>query len=126
MVTCMREVCRFNMSNDNNTQQVQFSIFDAVTGELLRIGSCRKEDLDIQAQEGEVVREGETPLPPRQIELEEVVRASRNQKLLGSDWTQVADAPVNRELWAEYRQALRDITTQKGFPKNVIWPTPPN
>ena len=41
------------------------------------------------------------------------------------DWTQLADAPVNKEAWATYRQALRDITTQEGFPFNVVFPEQP-
>lgn len=53
------------------------------------------------------------------------VRSERNALLSLSDWTQVADAPVNKSAWATYRQALRDITQQSGFPNNVIWPTKP-
>ena len=55
----------------------------------------------------------------------EAARNKRNQLLSGSDWTQVADAPVNATAWATYRQALRDVTTQEGFPHNVTWPTKP-
>lgn len=39
--------------------------------------------------------------------------------------TQVADAPVDKAAWATYRQALRDITAQQGFPWNVTWPEQP-
>ena len=53
------------------------------------------------------------------------VRQSRSDKLSECDWTQVADAPVDKEVWATYRQALRDITTQDGFPWSVTWPTAP-
>lgn len=53
------------------------------------------------------------------------VRAERNQKLAVSDWTQLADAPVDKAAWAAYRQALRDITTQAGFPWAVDWPVAP-
>lgn len=52
-------------------------------------------------------------------------RNERNSKLLASDWTQVADAPVNRVAWAEYRQQLRDISNEEGFPFNITWPSPP-
>jgi hypothetical protein len=55
----------------------------------------------------------------------EQVRTERNQLLAASDWTQVADAPVDQAAWATYRQALRDITTQTGFPENVTWPARP-
>ena len=53
------------------------------------------------------------------------VRIARNQALAASDWTQVADTPVDRAAWADYRQALRDITSQADFPENIIWPTEP-
>jgi hypothetical protein len=53
------------------------------------------------------------------------VRSSRTEKLKDSDWTQVADAPVDKAAWATYRQALRDITAQAGFPWSVEWPTQP-
>ena len=53
------------------------------------------------------------------------VRNSRTQKLKDSDWTQVADAPVDKAAWATYRQALRDITAQAGFPWTVDWPAQP-
>lgn len=53
------------------------------------------------------------------------VRAERNAKLAASDWTQVADAPVDKAAWATYRQSLRDISTQTGFPWEVTWPTEP-
>ena len=53
------------------------------------------------------------------------VRAERNDKLTASDWTQVADAPVDKTVWATYRQALRDVTAQTGFPWTVEWPDKP-
>jgi hypothetical protein len=55
----------------------------------------------------------------------EQVRAERNQLLAASDWTQVADAPVDQAAWATYRQALRDLTEQVGFPETVNWPIKP-
>jgi hypothetical protein len=53
------------------------------------------------------------------------VRSERNAKLSASDWTQVADAPVDQAAWATYRQALRDITAQEGFPWTIDWPVQP-
>lgn len=65
-----------------------------------------------------------------QAELESIVysqsiRAQRNKLLKDSDWTQVADARVDKAAWATYRQALRDITEQDGFPVNVEFPAEP-
>jgi len=54
-----------------------------------------------------------------------MVRLDRNRRLSESDWTQLADAPVNREAWLAYRQALRDIPNQEGFPWEVTWPEEP-
>jgi len=53
------------------------------------------------------------------------IRTQRNTKLSECDWTQVADAPVDKEVWAIYRQALRDITQQDGFPWDITWPDAP-
>lgn len=53
------------------------------------------------------------------------VREQRNQKLKDSDWTQLIDAPVDRQAWVVYRQELRDITSQAGFPWEVTWPDAP-
>ena len=53
------------------------------------------------------------------------VRATRDAKLAETDWTQVADAPVDQTAWATYRQALRALPEQAGFPHNVTWPTKP-
>ena len=53
------------------------------------------------------------------------VRRERDAKLTLSDWTQVADAPVDKAAWATYRQALRDVPSQSGFPYEVTWPTTP-
>ena len=40
---------------------------------------------------------------------EKMMRAIRNDLLAQSDWSQLPDAPCNREAWATYRQALRDL-----------------
>jgi len=53
------------------------------------------------------------------------VRAERDRLLAGSDWTQVADAPVDSAAWAVYRQALRDVPQDFDSPDDVVWPTPP-
>jgi hypothetical protein len=52
-------------------------------------------------------------------------RDQRSTLLAACDWTQVADAPVDRDAWATYRQALRDITAQAGFPETINWPVSP-
>jgi hypothetical protein len=59
-----------------------------------------------------------------------VARSARNRRnhlLSDSDWTQIADAPVNATAWATYRQALRDITDHANFPYlgDDDWPVEP-
>ena len=53
------------------------------------------------------------------------VRTSRNDKLAECDWTQLADSTADKPTWATYRQSLRDVTAQDGFPWNVTWPEAP-
>jgi hypothetical protein len=52
-------------------------------------------------------------------------RETRDLLLQQSDWTQVPDAPVDAAVWATYRQALRDVPSQQGFPDNIVWPDKP-
>jgi hypothetical protein len=52
-------------------------------------------------------------------------RSQRDKLLAESDWTQVIDAPVNQEAWATYRQSLRNVPQQDGFPTTIVWPVKP-
>lgn len=63
-----------------------------------------------------------TALDARQAEN---VRADRNARLAACDWTQVLDAPVDVPAWAAYRQELRDVPQQAGFPWEINWPAQP-
>lgn len=54
------------------------------------------------------------------------VRTLRTQLLAECDWTQLPDSPVDKDAWAAYRQALRDISNQEGFPWSVEFPLNPN
>jgi hypothetical protein len=56
---------------------------------------------------------------------ESLVRATRNDLLSSSDWTQVSDAPANKSAWASYRVLLRNVPAQSGFPDTITWPTSP-
>lgn len=56
------------------------------------------------------------------------VKNIRNQLLQNSDWTDTVSAQTrlsNWQEWQDYRQALRDITSQEGYPLNVVFPTQP-
>lgn len=53
-------------------------------------------------------------------------RIKRSRLLKESDWTQLPDVPLtNKTGWANYRQQLRDIPEQSGYPYNINWPMPP-
>lgn len=65
---------------------------------------------------------------PTSEELAEEARSKRKGLLFDSDWTQLADAPLTAEqkaAWETYRQGLRDITNQVGFPTEISWPVAP-
>lgn len=65
-------------------------------------------------------------VPPTEEFIAEQARAKRNSLLSASDWTQLPDVPqATKDLWVAYRQALRDVTSQAGFPASIAWPTPP-
>ena len=52
------------------------------------------------------------------------VRAERNSLLADTDWMALSDNTMSPE-WAAYRQALRDVPAQAGFPTDVVWPIKP-
>lgn len=59
----------------------------------------------------------------------EEARAERDKLLAETDWTQVLDAPIDaatREAYRAYRQALRDLPEQEGFPDTITWPELPS
>lgn len=61
-------------------------------------------------------------------ESKKYIKKQRQMLLLSSDWTQLPNNPLTSEqqaAWATYRQQLRDITSQSGYPTNVVWPIQP-
>ncbi len=56
------------------------------------------------------------------------VRRKRDTLIAACDWTQIPDAPLSatqRAAWATYRQALRNVPAQAGFPAAINWPIKP-
>jgi hypothetical protein len=53
------------------------------------------------------------------------LRNWRNDELVKTDWTQVADAPVDQAAWATYRQALRDLPASNVDPRQIEFPVAP-
>ena len=52
------------------------------------------------------------------------VRKERDEKLSATDWRASSDLTLSTE-WANYRQALRDVPLQAGFPNTITWPDEP-
>jgi hypothetical protein len=127
-----------------------FTIYNKTTGQILRVSAQPELNPGEGAVEGEYsasthfVKNNEVlEIPPTPAEglvfdlwLQRWVPAlgqdtrpileKRNRLLLDSDWTQIPDAQVpNKSEWATYRQALRDITLQPGYPMNFMWPEKP-
>lgn len=66
------------------------------------------------------------PPAPTTEQIAAAVRAERDRLLSVTDWTQAADVPqATKDLFAPYRQALRDVPQQSGFPQTIIWPVKP-
>lgn len=53
------------------------------------------------------------------------LRHWRDTELVRTDWTQLADAPVDKVAWATYRQALRDLPASNLDPRKIQFPTKP-
>ena len=53
------------------------------------------------------------------------LRNWRNDELARTDWTQLADAPVDQTLWASYREALRDLPASNSDPRKIELPLAP-
>lgn len=131
-----------------------FIVYDKL-GKILRIGSCQENDFYFQGEnviEGVandatqyIENQQIVNMPPKpngaayfdyttkQWVLdypteENEVKAKRDALLYQSDWTQIPNNPLTPEKqqeWAVYRQQLRDVTQQSGYPFNVVWPTQP-
>ena len=54
------------------------------------------------------------------------VRAKRDRLIAKTDYFMLSDAPTPPQGLTEYRQALRDVTEQVGFPHEVEWPSLPH
>jgi hypothetical protein len=73
--------------------------------------------------------EPEPVVEPTTDELSAAARLQREQLLVECDWTQLSDAPlseVEQAAWLAYRQGLRDVPQQAGFPTSIVWPISPD
>jgi hypothetical protein len=101
--------------------------FGVTANGVLEWYESSNDDKPSEAQIQAKIAELQAAEPLRQL------RQQRNQLLQQSDWRMVADYPgANQTEWKNFRQALRDITTQtpsldsEGNLTGITWPTPPN
>jgi hypothetical protein len=88
-------------------------LFKRVNGELIEFDEADYAQAEIDRAQAPII-------------LAESVRNYRVELLAETDWTQLADVPqATKDAWATYRQALRDVPQQAGFPTNVTWPQKP-
>tara|TARA_R110002153_G_scaffold123550_3_gene269688 strand:- start:575 stop:937 length:363 start_codon:yes stop_codon:yes gene_type:complete len=84
---------------------------------------------------GDSLQDGQWVKPPQATEeLEAAIRSDRDARLAASDWVTTRAVDQNAQdslgiqvpqVWATYRQGLRDITAQDSFPQEVTWPEKP-
>jgi hypothetical protein len=89
--------------------------------------SFRAIDDPSEAQAGETVVDSVPDTLLKAIAVLEL-RRQRDNLLCISDWTQGSDSPLSaaaKAAWATYREALRNVPQQDGFPATVTWPTAP-
>lgn len=110
--------------------------FNSTTETLYAIPEGFTADSDYALIDGVVVYVGPPPTPNHEwngaayvlntSKLTGMVKAHRAILLLNSDWTQLPDVPLSTQAsWQLYRQALRDITEQAGYPEDIVWPATP-
>lgn len=116
------------------------TIYDASTGRISRTVVGSYENVIAQLDVNETYIDGDYPSnkfvimdgQPVEIQISEAeafeiasnkVRSKRDQMLLRCDWSQLPDvSDTIRDKYIQYRQALRDVPNQSGFPYNVTWP----
>ena len=111
------------MAENNLVPVTYFKAHDAATQKLV---SCEAylEGGDVYAVNVESLSADELAAKDASTIAEN--KAIRNKKLAECDWTQGKDIPdAISDKWVSYRQDLRDITVQEGFPHNITWPTKP-
>jgi len=130
------------------------TIYNVETGLIDRTATVPEADIQANCNQGEswiegvyrpdeyVIRDGylvklpQKPTHAAELDLQNLVwvddldrlwvafRRQRDIELKSTDWTQLPDAPVDKEAWAEYRQKLRDLP-ETTDPLNIVWPDRP-
>jgi hypothetical protein len=121
-----------------------YVIYDTTTGYVIKTITGTERTIELNTKKGQAYIEGRVSEPNKMVVDGEIVDRPKSEDelrreaigqvltrrsvaLVSSDWTQIGDVPLNnKEAWATYRQALRDIPKQEGYPFNVVWPTEPS
>jgi len=124
----------FDLRNDNpNTSfpdvmtdkaLAAWDVFPCIEGAVPELGECEQAVRDkITMVDGVWVQNFTNGLWPAD-QASQYVREKRNALLAETDWMALSDVTMGA-TWAEYRQSLRDITSQVGFPYGIVWPAKP-
>ena len=101
-----------------------WSVYPCVEGPVPSIGECEQAiRTDITLVNGVWTQNFSKERWPLD-QAQQYIRGKRNSLLSETDWMALSDVTMSAE-WATYRQGLRDITSQIGFPYEVIWPVKP-
>ena len=103
--------------------------YDNLVQSLVRDPEPHNNETAVDEETGETYNTGRwvigyTAENKPQDQAEDAVRNKRDQLLKETDWMALSDVTMSAEM-TSYRQALRDITGQAGFPYSVTWPTKP-
>ena len=104
--------------------------YDKYTQNIVTTGPVFNQEEDRWETGFEVVEMTSDEKITIRVNAEASVRTQREYLLMKSDWSQLPDVIENMseekiQEWKQYRQALRDVTLQDGFPFDVIYPTQP-
>lgn len=127
------DVCELVLCDTENVTEIE-EIMDDKTVisyeyEMYRINVMYRENLSEDLSDAKIYGQYlEFVKSEEYNQLASEVRNKRTELLNGTDWTQVADvdlADKEKEEYKVYRQELRDITKQEGFPYDVVFPNEP-
>ena len=117
-------ICRYKI-HDQETNEVLIAVGDNIQF-FESMGYTEVGEVE-RADDGRYFVAGHAPMMPQE-EVATQVRAERDRRLEETDWYMMPDYPADPEtleVVKNYRKALRDITLQSGFPRDVEWPVVP-
>ena len=102
----------------------EWSVYPCVEGSVPELSECeqaiRGNIISVDGVWTQTFTKENWPLD----QAKQYIRDKRNRLLSDTDWMALSDVTL-AEPWATYRQSLRNITSQAGFPYSVTWPTKP-